>query len=208
MLLHATRTILAFAGLLAITACSVVGSEAAPEPKYTGVVTQPPFEVRDYGELVVVKTTMADGSSAAFGRLFNYISGQNEGARKIDMTAPVLNINPAEGTTIAMTAPVLQNNEGNREMIFVLTDEFTPDTAPLPSDPKVLLTTIAARRVAVVRYSGSMDDNAPAEEARLREWLQTKGLQPVGPAEVAGYNPPWTLPAYRRNEVLIPIAGE
>lgn len=203
-----TNAIVAIAGLLATSACSIVGSAAAPEPEYTVVRAEEPFEVRDYGDLVVVKTTMVDGSRAAFGRLFDYISGQNQGARKIAMTAPVLNAAPAEGLDIAMTAPVLQNRDGNREMVFILSDDFTPQTAPLPSDPKVTLNTISSRRVAVVRYAGSMDERAPAEEARLREWIEGKGLQPIGPAEVAGYNPPWTLPAYRRNEVLIPIALE
>ncbi|MFT4830063.1 MAG: hypothetical protein ACI807_003508 [Paracoccaceae bacterium] len=208
MLSRVARAMVAIAGLLATTACSVVGSAAAPEPEYTVVGAQEPFEIRDYGELVVVKTTMADGSRAAFGRLFDYISGQNQGDRKIAMTAPVLNTGPAEGTEIAMTAPVLQSGEGDREMVFVLTGEFTPQTAPLPNDSKVTLATISSRRVAVVQYAGSMNNMAPAEEAKLRAWIEGNGLQPTGPAEVAGYNPPWTLPAYRRNEVLIPIATE
>ena len=207
MLSRAAQALFAIAGLLATSACSVVGSAAAPEPDYTVVSAQDPFEVRDYGALVVVKTSMADGSRAAFGRLFDYISGENQGARKIAMTAPVLNT-AAEGTEIAMTAPVLQSGEGDREMVFVLTDEFTPETAPLPSDPKVTLGAIAPRRVAVVRYAGSMKKRAPAEEAKLRAWIDAKGLRAAGPAEVAGYNPPWTLPAHRRNEVLIPIAFE
>ncbi len=208
MILRAAKTVAAFAGLLTIAACSVFGSKAAPEPGYSVVIAEGPFEVRDYGELVVVKTPMSDGSSAAFRRLFNYISGENKGARKIAMTAPVLSTDAATGTKIAMTAPVLQSGEGNREMVFVLTDEFTPETAPVPSDPDVTLATIPPRRVAVVRYSGSLDRRAPAEEARLREWLETRGLQPGGPPEIAGYNPPWTLPVYRRNEILIPIADE
>jgi hypothetical protein len=196
------------AGLLTLAACSVIGNAAAPEPDHTVILAQEPFEIRDYGELVVVKTPMADGSRAAFGRLFDYISGQNEGARKIAMTAPVLNTDAAEGVEIAMTAPVLQSRAGDREMIFVLPDGFTPQTAPVPSDPAVSLATIAPRRVAVVRYSGSMTKRAPSEEARLRAWLEQKALQPTGPAQVAGYNPPWTLPPYRRNEILIPIARD
>ena len=204
---RAAQALFAIAGLLAASACTVVGSAAAPEPDYAVVSAQDPFEIRDYGALVVVKTTMADGSRAAFGRLFDYISGENQGARDIAMTAPVLNA-AAEGTEIAMTAPVLQSGEGDRDMVFVLTEEFTPETAPLPTDPMVTLGAVPPRRVAVVRYSGSMDERAPAEEAKLRAWIATKGLRAAGPAEVAGYNPPWTLPAYRRNEVLIPVSPE
>ncbi|MEM7547544.1 MAG: heme-binding protein [Pseudomonadota bacterium] len=208
MLTRTAQTILALTALFSIAACSVVGSEAAPEPDYTVVRAEEAFEIRDYGTLVVVKTPMADGTRAAFGRLFDYISGENGGAREIAMTAPVLNADAADGAEIAMTAPVLQGGGDGREMIFILPADLTLATAPLPSDPMVSLGEIEPRRVAVVRYSGSMDDNADAEEARLREWMAENGLAPIGPAEVAGYNPPWTLPAYRRNEVLIPIADE
>ncbi len=205
MLSRAAKQIGALVSLLTITACSVFGSAAAPEPDYATVLAEEPFEIRDYGALVVAKTPMAEGSRAAFGRLFDYISGENTGGRKIAMTAPVLNTDDNRGTEIAMTAPVLQSRSGTREMIFVLPATFTLETAPLPSDPNVSLATIAPRRVAVVRYAGSMDGKASDEEARLRKWLAARGLQPIGPAEIAGYNPPWTLPMYRRNEVMIPI---
>lgn len=207
MLTRVSKPIIALAGLLAISACSVVGGEAAPEPEYTVVQSAAPFEVRDYGRLVVVKTSMDDGSRAAFGRLFDYISGENGGAREIAMTAPVLNA-AAEGTEIAMTAPVFQTESEGREMIFVLTENFTIDTAPVPNDPAVKLATLPVRRMAVAQYSGSLNDDAPEWEAKLRAWMTEKGLQATGPAETAGYNPPWTLPAYRRNEVLIPVAVE
>ena len=98
MILRAARPVAAFASLLSIAACSVFGSEAAPEPGYTVVITEEPFMVRDYGELVVVKTSMSNGSNAAFRRLFNYISGENSGARKIPMTAPVLSTGDTKGT--------------------------------------------------------------------------------------------------------------
>ncbi len=200
-----SRIIGKFTGLLTLAACSVVGGASVPEPDYTVIISEDPFEVRDYDELVVAKTGMADGSNAAFGRLFDYISGENEGERKVSMTAPVLNTAAEDGTEISMTAPVLQTATPDRDMIFVLPKAFTRDTAPVPSNPNVSLGTIAPRRVAVVRYSGSLDKQAPAQQARLRDWLAAKGLKPAGPAEVAGYDPPWTLPAYRRNEVLIPI---
>ncbi|WP_414897852.1 SOUL family heme-binding protein [Rhodovulum sp. YEN HP10] len=205
MLSRATKAITAFAGLLSVTACSILGSAAAPEPDYSLALAEPPFELRDYGELVVVRSTVNDGSRAAFGRLFDYISGANSGAREIAMTAPVLNTDTANRAKIAMTVPVLQTQEASREMVFILPDSLTLDTAPAPTDPRVSLATIPPRRVAVVRYSGSMSKRASAEETRLRNWIASKDLTPAGPAEVAGYNPPWTLPSHRRNEVLIPV---
>ncbi|MEM0988032.1 MAG: heme-binding protein [Pseudomonadota bacterium] len=191
---------------LALGACSVVGGEAAKEPPYTVVRADAPFEIRDYGELVIVKTAMQEGSRGAFGKLFDYISGANSGKREIAMTAPVLRTDQDQGAKIAMTAPVLQTRDGQGDMIFVLPEEFDAETAPLPTDPTVKLETIAPRRVAVVRFSGSMDDAAVAEQrAALLAWMDSQGLTPAGPAQSAGYNPPWTVPALRRNEVLVPI---
>lgn len=206
-MIHTAKVITSFVALAAISACSVVGSEAAPEPGFDVVLIEEPFEIRDYDELVVVQTPMNDGTRAGFGRLFDYISGENEGSREIAMTAPVINADTS-GAEIAMTAPVLQSNEGERVMMFILPDEMTFETAPFPSNPQVTLATIAPRRVAVIRYSGSLDDDAPEAESKLRGWLDAKNLAPIGPAETAGYNPPWTLPAYRRNEVIIPVATE
>lgn len=204
---HKLITLTALFGLLFTTACSVVGGKAAPEPKFRTILEQAPFEIRAYDELVVVKTPNTDGSNDAFGRLFDYISGKNSGEREIAMTAPVLNT-PTKGEKIAMTAPVLQRRDRGQksEMMFILTDNFTLQTAPRPSDPNVTLSTLPSRHMAVVRYSGSMTKGANKNETMLRDWIEEQGLTPIGPSEVAGYNPPWTLPPYRRNEVLIPIS--
>lgn len=208
MPLPVLRTVLAFCLMVALGACSVFGSAAAPEPAYTVVRSDGDFEIRDYGALAAVATPMADSQRAAFGRLFDYISGENKGATEIAMTAPVLQSAEA-GTEIAMTAPVLQSfgADGEREMVFVLTDEYTAATAPEPADPNVRIADIPPRRVAVYRFSGSFSDNAIADATEtLQQWISDQSLSPVGLPESAGYNPPWTLPPFRRNEVLIPIA--
>ncbi|MEM9063338.1 MAG: heme-binding protein [Pseudomonadota bacterium] len=204
------RTIIAVAAMSLMSACSVFGGAAAPEPDYDVVRSDGPFEIRDYPELVVVATAMSNGSSDAFGKLFDYISGANRAQDKIAMTAPVLQ-SPEESTEIAMTAPVLRgaDSDGKVEMVFVLPEDFTPETAPEPTDPAVRLTTIPSRRVAVLRFSGLFRDPAIAENTKsLQNRMQAEGLEPIGPPEAAGYNPPWTLPPLRRNEILIPIARQ
>ena len=210
MPLRLPRTILALLALTLTSACSVFGGPAAPEPAYSIVRADAPYEIRDYPALVVVATPMEDGSSDAFRRLFGYISGENAGKTEIAMTAPVLQ-SAEEGTAIAMTAPVLQSfgSDGTREMVFVLTEEFTLETAPKPTNPQLRLAQIPARRVATIRFSGFFRDAAIADNTDLLEaWIMQQGLTPVGPPESAGYNPPWTLPPFKRNEVLIPIAGQ
>ena len=210
MLLAFLRTCAVLCCMTLLSACSVFGGPAAPEPDYSVVRKAEPFEIRDYPALAVVAAPMEDGSSSAFGRLFDYISGENAGETKIAMTAPVL-MSVEEGVEIAMTAPVLRSfgADGTREMVFVLTKDFTVETAPRPTDPKLRIAEIPARRVATIRFSGLFRDAAIAENTRLLQaWMADQGLAPIGPPESAGYNPPWTLPPFRRNEVLIPIAAE
>ncbi len=192
---------------LAVAGCSVFGAKAAPEPEFTQISLEAPFEVREYPELVLVKTSMTSEEDDAFMRLFRYISGANEGKREIAMTAPVLE--NQSGTEIAMTAPVLQNTDEGAptEMAFILTADFTADTAPVPTDPAVELDVIPSRRVAVVTFSGRANaEDFAANREKLQAWMRSSGLTAAGPAELAQYNPPWTVPALRRNEVMIPLA--
>ncbi|MEM6974223.1 MAG: heme-binding protein [Pseudomonadota bacterium] len=136
---------------------------------------------------------------------------------EIAMTAPVL-VSPesegsgaAEGAEIAMTAPVLvdPSGEGQGEgwtIVFVLPDDMTADTAPRPTDPTVEISTIAPRRVAVYRFAGFLSEGNVADgEAALAGWMSSKGLSHRGDWTSAGYNPPWTLPWMRRNEVMVTL---
>lgn len=207
MITRSLTLVFTFSAGLFVAGCSVFGAKAAPEPEFTQISAEAPFEVREYPELVLVKTSMSAEEDDAFMRLFRYISGANEGQREIAMTAPVLE-NPT-GTEIAMTAPVLQNTTSGEptEMAFILTKDFTAETAPVPTDPAVKLDVIPSRRVAVITFNGVADaEDFTTNRDRLLEWMGAQGLSAKGPAELAQYNPPWTVPALRRNEVLIPVA--
>lgn len=205
----------AFALSLAVAGCSVFGAPAAEEPRFTVVETDGAIEIRDYPTIAIVKTTVAAESRDAavgegFGRLFDYITGANRGAREIAMTAPVF-VEGDAGTEIAMTAPVLVEEEtatGARAWttVFVLPDAMTRDTAPVPTQSNVALDSIDGRRVAAIRFSGFFSEsNIEAAEDELRTWLGARGIAHQGDWVSAGYNPPWTLPWLRRNEVIVTL---
>ena len=209
-----TTRIAILAAALLTAGCSVFGGRAAPEPDYSVVVSEPPFEIRAYPPLTVARTSAGEDRDTAvrtgFGRLFDYISGENAPAEDIAMTAPVITEAEAEGEDIAMTAPVLTEEaeqEGRWEVMFVLPDGMTPDTAPRPTNPAVEIAQIPARRVAVVTFSGILDETDIAENRRrLARWLEERPERAAGAWQSAGYNPPWTLPWFRRNEVMVPVA--
>ncbi len=183
---------------------------AVEEPAFHTVAREGAFEIRDYPQLVVAEVTVSgDQKSAAsrgFRLLAGYIFGGNQGGRSIAMTAPVIEA-PA-GVKIAMTAPVTQTEAGREWVVrFNMPHTYTLETLPRPKDARVHLREAPAARLAVIRFSGLAEPGAvAARTAELKAWVQRRKLQPVGPASLAQYDPPWTLWFMRRNEVMIPIA--
>ena len=205
--------------LMATVGCSVFGGASVEEAPYQLVKKDGQFEIRDY-EAVVVAQTEVDASfgnagNTAFRRLFNYISGENDASDKIAMTAPVIAENDQDDSSatsekIAMTAPVSYQKEGeNWRYRFVLPSNYTIDNAPQPLNPDVGLAETEPRRVATTRYAWLATDKARASNAQaLMKWVESQGLVPQSEPRWAGYNPPWTLPPFRRNEVLVDIGAE
>jgi len=59
----------------------------------------------------------------------------------------------------------------------------------------------------VIRFSGLVNEEKMCKKiSELEKWLDSKKLKPIGKPELARYNPPWTLPFLRRNEVMVEIA--
>lgn len=207
-----------------VAACSVFGGKAAEEPPFKVTIEDGDFQVREYDAYAVVETVVPPPFDSAtrvgFSRLVRYISGANQSKQKIAMTAPV-ELQP-RGEKIAMTAPVLLTptenaapdqaskltgeNIENWTMAFVLPEGYTEETAPSPTDFTVRIRDVEARRVACVRFGGFLRDKTAEEKrAKLAAWLKSRGLEHEGNWRVAGYNPPWTIPPLRRNEVLVSL---
>lgn len=167
---------------------------ATPEPRYQVELKDGPFEVRRYAPRVVAETRVDGGLREAgnrgFRRLAGYIFGGNHGRVKVAMTAPVGARAAGGGWVIAFTMPAAH----------------TLDTLPAPADPTVALRRAGELRVAVLRGRGRWTEaRFAALEARLRGWITKNGLRAVGDAELERYDPPWTLPPLRRNEVWIEV---
>ena len=167
---------------------------ATEEPAFTLVVDEDAFQVRQYPPLVVAETRVAgdrkQASSDGFRILAGYIFGGNTPREKIAMTAPV-------SQTAVAGAWVIQ---------FTMPSGKTLDTLPKPDDPRVVLRTTPAIRVAVIRFSGwASDRDFERKRDELEQWMAKRGLHAIGPASLAQYNPPWTLGPLRRNEVMLPV---
>ena len=138
-----------------LCSCATVGIEKA---KYEIIQKEGKFEVRQYQSLIVAETVVesdfTQAGNSAFGRLFNYISGNNRKRETISMTAPVSQKLRSE--KIAMTAPVnQQQSEGKYVISFVMPSKYTMESLPEPLDSDIKLVQIPARKMAAIRYSGS-----------------------------------------------------
>lgn len=180
----------AIAGTLAWAMAAAAGYESA---EYEVVESDGAIEIREYPDLTLAATDSemdAQGRDGSFMRLFRYISGANEAEQEIAMTTPVF----MEGET----------GKSDRSMGFVLPKEVAAKGAPVPKREDVKLRKRKGGRFAVIRFSGRLDSKlAKEQEAKLRVWIESRGLEGHDSAEAAGYDPPFTPPPIRRNEILI-----
>src|SRR5512139_502340 len=182
---------------------------AIEEAAYTVTTRDGAFEIRDYAPHVVAETlvegTLEEAGNNAFRKLFRYISGGNRSREKVAMTAPVSQ--QPQGEKIAMTAPVAQQRARERWAVsFMMPSSSTLETLPAPEDQQVALRQVPARRMAAVRYSGSLSDQGYRRNLeKLESWMREKGLVPAGDPVWARYNSPFSLWFLRRNEILVPV---
>jgi hypothetical protein len=173
----------------------------------------PHFELRRYPAHVVaevhVNTTFDRAGNAAFRHLFNYISGSNTGGQKLAMTAPVLQETGA-AQKLAMTAPVLQSGPlpgsdapADFVIAFVLPEGTTTETAPVPTNPDVVVRAAPGSVSAAVRFTGRGTGKAFAHRNEgLQAALSLAGLTSVGPPRFARFDPPFKPWFLRHNEVV------
>ena len=109
-----------------------------------------------------------------------------------------------------MTTPVTEmERKGNMTMQFYLPLKFDKNNVPIPSRPDVEIVNIEGGYFAVIVYSGrSSDKNFIKYSKILREKLLDDKISINGFAIKATYNPPWTLPLFRRNEVLFNVVWD
>jgi effector-binding domain-containing protein len=184
------------------------------QPKYQVVESSGNIEIRDYAPMIVAEAEVAGDRRDAIGKGFriiaDYIFGNNTAAQKVPMTAPVTQQGSEK---IAMTAPVTQQGDGNIWRVrFVMPSSYTMEALPKPNNPAVKLKEIGAKRYAAIRFSGMADEDSLKRRTKeLNEFISAKNLTPLSAPTYAFYNPPWTLPFLRRNEVMVEIpasAGE
>jgi hypothetical protein len=172
-------------------------------PTYTVIAAQPDYEIREYETYIIAETQQERG----FNELFQYISGNNTAQTKLSMTAPVLKSEGVAGLKLTMTAPVLKKaGEGSGSIAFVMPPGYTLAELPLPKNPKISLREIHGHRVATVTFSGYASAEIIEEKtAGLLRALMRDGIHAISKPTTALYNPPWTPPFMRKNEIVVDV---
>ena len=189
---------------------------ATEEPKFFIIEKSEPFELRDYAPQLIaevkVEGDLDTASSQGFRLIAAFIFGKNQVSEKISMTAPV-GIEATQSTKIAMTVPVgieasKESATGVNQWLFsfVMPSEYTMATLPKPLNPLVTIRELPAQKRAAIIFSGFNNETKVLEKTKaLEEWIKSKQWQAIGVPQFARYNPPWSLPFMRRNEILITV---
>jgi hypothetical protein len=179
------------------------------QPKYDVISIDHKIEIRDYSPMIVAEADVYGERDKAIGEGFRiiaeYIFGNNQSSRKVSMTAPVTQ---RMNEKIAMTAPVTQQRtEHSWQVRFIMPASYTLETLPKPNNPAITLSRVEGKRFAVIRFSGlTSEDRLKRQTDELMEFIKNKNLSVTSAPTYAFYNPPWTLPVLRRNEIMIEVA--
>ncbi|KAB2631759.1 heme-binding-like protein [Pyrus ussuriensis x Pyrus communis] len=180
------------------------------------------YEIREIEPYIIAETTMPgktgfdfNGASQSFNVLAEYLFGKNTTKEKMEMTTPVYTRKvQSDGEKMEMTTPVITKRLGDQDkwqMSFVIPSKYGANT-PLPKDPSVRIEEVPRKVVAVVAFSGFVtNEEVKKRESKLREALKNDGQFQVKEGtsvEVAQYNPPFTLPFQRRNEISLEVESK
>ena len=178
------------------------------KPKYIVNFTEVDIESRSYDSMIVaevlIKNSREESISQGFRVLADYIFGNNVSAEKIPMTAPVIE---QKSEKIPMTAPVKQQIKDNIWSIqFIMPAQYSMDSLPKPNNNTVKIKLIPPADYVVIKFNGKNENkNIQIHEDKLKEFIEKKDLEVKGKPIYAFYNPPWTIPILRRNEIMIEI---
>ncbi len=180
---------------------------AIEEPAFKVISKTGKFEIRQYAPYLIAQTwvegDMDDAGSQGFRRIADFIFGNNQlpggqASGKIAMTAPVA-MEPSDNTSGMKSAQ-------RWRVQFAMPRQYTLANIPQPKNAAVTLSEVPEKYVAVHSYSGlNTLQRVQDKTDELLQWVKTSSLVAKGPPQLARYDPPWTLPMWRRNEIMVEI---
>ena len=166
-------------------------------PEYKIISKHEGFEVRRYSDMVIATTKVQadykNSTSSGFRRIASYIFGGNDKEMKIAMTAPVIADCPSEGLK-------------SYNISFVMPKEYPMKDLPKANISEVSIQRESLGEVAVLYFGGwASESRSMGYQKKLSELLIKNKIETKGGFMIAQYNSPWTLPPFRKNEVMVRI---
>ena len=190
--------------------------EGLSGPEYRVVAEGVDYEIREYEAYTVASSSMAKvgesysaddlaNGGAAFNALAAYLFGANAEGKKMEMTTPV------STTSLGEMRFFLKRDDGD-VTVDQLPQPLTEEDEGFNEKGTVTLAEVPAARLAVRRFTGFVTEGEIARQKdALLSGLAADGVEvdvPHGkavPHVVFQYNPPYTLPIVRRNEMAVPV---
>lgn len=185
------------------------------EPDFQVIESQNDIQIRAYKPMIVAEVEVSGERSVAikqgFRLLADYIFGNNQAiesssttSERIPMTTPVIQ---QKNEKIPMTTPVSQQAKNKNWVVqFVMPKSYTLKTLAKPNNPQVEIRELPAYKAVTIRFSGmSTRQNLQKHLTELRNFVSSHDLKVIDNPIYAFYNPPWTLPFLRRNEIILKL---
>ena len=164
------------------------------KPKYQVVSSQANIEIRKYNPMIIalveVQGERKEAIRGGFKMLADYIFGNNKSKEDIPMTAPVKQ----------------QKFQENWQISFIMPSEYNMETLHQHNNKTISLKELPSKKYIVINFSGMISDqNIALNEEKLKKYIFENEIQSLSTPIYAFYNPPWTLPFMRRNEIMMEI---
>lgn len=188
------------------------------EPAYTVELTTDSYEIRRYSPYSVCSTAIDSevsdtnmdllSTGRSFNTLASYIFGENSKKEETavdssDQDTVITKI--SNGEKLTMTTPVII---GSGAMSFVLPKYVNVESAPVPNSDKVFLRDMPSELIAVRTFTGiATEGEVNRQKALLEDSLLIDNIVYDNLSfRVYQYNPPYTVPWVRRNEVAFSVS--
>ena len=180
--------------VIIILSTFIMASDQYKEPQYKLLHSQNNIEIRQYDEYVVARTSISNNADENDNNMFRNLAGYIFGNNKSEKSIP-------------MTAPVTTYDDGSDyHMIFYMLEANSIDDLPLPNGKNVELETMRLDKCAVLKFSWTTRESRVEKfKEELVKYLDDNDYETISPFMLNRYDPPWTLPFMRRNEIIVKI---
>ena len=167
---------------------------ASSETNFTLIKQEENFAIRHYDGFILVKANGSEEykkkANDIFGKLFDYIQGNNQ-----------------KNVEIAMTVPVLRSYHNEIwNMSFIMPEYLDFSQIPQPNDKSLIIKSVNNFKAIIIEFSGRINEkNINDNKVILQDYAARQNIELTDKYYVAIYNPPWTLPFMRRNEIIYKI---